>query len=553
MFAELVLAVRTFSGATISSGFEIDAVPFAGAYWDVSTRIYVTLICPTYILQQPSDDWFRLCPQTAYLQFQRKLLLFIAGEYLDTDPGVDDTIAILLALASPEIEIVGYVVSFGNTDLPAAYANIFKMYQAVSRHKKRHPESFPNFDQARKPFLAKGALGPLSGELHSAHDGLGDLTQKHPDLNVPRSVLESPSHPQLQLTDRPGHEVALEALQKYDPREITYVILGPMTNLAQMVRADVHCVRERIGRVVIMGGALDVPGNTSPSAEFNFFADPYAVAELLAPPPAPGTSTPHPGIPLSRVLLLPLDITTVHELPFPLYASRVDPTFDPARPSVAEGKEPIKHFTSAFLQRTREIMRGFGKDAMELHDVAAMWCAILNPPVKDASDETDDLGLAPGWTVERRKFAMERTGEVTRGMCVVDRRDDKGAYAPGANRAAVQAALERQQLKHGPFESIALPAQVVVEEQSQTKQTKGEGVPTIKATPGSDVLVDMILKRLWNPALLAALACRSCPFSTTCLAVEQTDITSPVHTSLSVQLLSRNFSVHSFLNYSALD
>ena len=102
-----------------------------------------------------------------------------------------------------------------------------------------------------------------------------------------------------------------------------------------------------------------------------------------------------------------MDITTVHELPFPLYISRVDPAFDPVKLSVAADKDPMQHFTSAFFQRTREIMRGFGKDAMELHDVAAMWAAVLNPPVKDPADETEDLGLTPGWTVAWRKFEME--------------------------------------------------------------------------------------------------------------------------------------------------
>ncbi|ETW80919.1 hypothetical protein HETIRDRAFT_427781 [Heterobasidion irregulare TC 32-1] len=417
---------------------------------------------------------------------------------VDTDPGVDDAIAILLALASPEIEIVGYVVSFGNTDLPAAHANIFKMYQAVARHREKHPGTFPNLEQAIKPFVAKGALGPLSGELHSAqyfhgHDGLGGLSEKHPELNVAPSVLESSSHPFLQPTDRPGHEIALESLRKYEPREITYIVLGPMTNLARMMRTDAECVRKRIGRVVIMGGALDVPGNTSPSAEFNWFADPYAVAELLTPKP----TGPHSGLPLSRILILPLDITTLHELPFPLYISRVDPAFDPVKLSVAADKDPMQHFTSAFLQRTREIMRGFGKDAMELHDVAAMWAAVLNPPVKDPADETEDLGLTPGWTIAWRKFEMECTGELTRGMCVVDRRDDKGAYAPGANRAAVQAALERQNLKHGPFESTALPAQVAVEENAQVKSKTG-GVPTVVGTPGSEALVNIIMKRVWG-------------------------------------------------------
>ena len=59
----------------------------------------------------------------------------------------------------------------------------------------------------------------------------------------------------------------LGLLREHPPRSVTYIALGPLTNLAQTLRADGACMRERIGRVVIMGGALDVPGNTTPSAE----------------------------------------------------------------------------------------------------------------------------------------------------------------------------------------------------------------------------------------------------------------------------------------------
>jgi inosine-uridine nucleoside N-ribohydrolase len=59
----------------------------------------------------------------------------------------------------------------------------------------------------------------------------------------------------------------LDLLREYPARSVTYIALGPLTDLAQMLRTDGACVRERIGRVVIMGGALDVPGNATPSAE----------------------------------------------------------------------------------------------------------------------------------------------------------------------------------------------------------------------------------------------------------------------------------------------
>ena len=184
-----------------------------------------------------------------------------------------------------------------------------------------------------------------------------------------------------------------------------------------MMRSDGDLVRSKIGRIVCMGGALDVPGNTSPVAEcmqffhltnlivngtpqVNFFADPYAVKELLMP------SEPHTGLPLDRFILLPLDITTPHDLPFPFYREKVDPAFNSTTaPSVGTSKPPLTHFTSSFLERTREVMLEFGKDAMELHDIVAVWCAIENPPlVQDADADT----LALGWKARRRIFEIER-------------------------------------------------------------------------------------------------------------------------------------------------
>jgi hypothetical protein len=76
---------------------------------------------------------------------------------------------------------------------------------------------------------------------------------------------------------------------------------------------------------------------------------------------------PGEGIPLDRFLLLPLDITTPHELPFPVYQQHVDNAFQStASPSNPDRKPPIQHFTSCFFERTREVMLEFGKDAMEV-------------------------------------------------------------------------------------------------------------------------------------------------------------------------------------------
>ena len=106
-----------------------------------------------------------------------------------------------------------------------------------------------------------------STQLRYTSDGLSEITHSHPEFNLPLDLLSVGVHPQLELSDRPGHQVAFDILRDHPPRSVTYIALGPLTNLARMLRIDGAFMRERIGRVVIMGGAFDVPGNTRASAE----------------------------------------------------------------------------------------------------------------------------------------------------------------------------------------------------------------------------------------------------------------------------------------------
>ena len=227
---------------------------------------------------------------------------------------------------------------------------------------------------------------------------------------------------------------------------------------------------------------------------------------------------PDEGFPRERFILVPLDVTTPHELPFPVYKAEVDPEFENTSfPSDPARKPPLLHFTSAFLERAREVMLSFGKDALELHDPVAVWFAIENPPGKESAGQPPVL--KHGWRTTRRQFQVERwvsqsrlictrvmliapsylrnrTGEFTRGMLVVDRRDDAGAYAPGDNRSHVQQDLDRHQILCGPFESAALPAPVLVEDVSGGK--KDIGVFTVVGTPGPHACLELLLRRIWG-------------------------------------------------------
>ncbi|KIY65844.1 nucleoside hydrolase [Cylindrobasidium torrendii FP15055 ss-10] len=412
---------------------------------------------------------------------------------IDTDPGVDDIVALLFALSSPELEILAITLSFGNTDVGSSRQNVLKLYGVLEKHFQAFPTEqarYANFIPERKPILVTGRAGPLDGAVHHAqyfhgNDGLGDIRTRHPEIQA----IDSDKQGYLQLSDKSAVDVCLGLLNEFPARQISYIALGPLTNLSQLLQRDACLVRRRVGMVFSMGGALDVPGNTSPSAEYNYFADPYAVHDVLTP------TDPDKGFPLDRFFMLPLDITTPHELPFKEYIRRVDEQFVGLQsPSSGAGKTPLVHFTSSFLEHTRSTMLQFGKDAMELHDIVAVWCALANPPRGD-----DKAVLSAGWTAKKRKFQVERTGELTRGMLVVDRREDESAYAPGANRAMVQEELDKQSLKHETSggEFSAVPAEVDVEN-APVGNEDVSAVFCVSKTPGPKVLLDLLFKRVWG-------------------------------------------------------
>jgi hypothetical protein len=83
-------------------------------------------------------------------------------------------------------------------------------------------------------------------------------------------------------------------------------------------------------------------------------------------------------------------------------------------------------------------------------------------------------------------------------MCVVDRRDEKMAYASGTNRAKLQEELIKADAQHGHFESNAVPAPIEVEEEPKAKAQTNFGVPIVNQTPGSDALLKVMFSRIWG-------------------------------------------------------
>ncbi|HEV2591647.1 MAG TPA: nucleoside hydrolase [Gaiellaceae bacterium] len=170
---------------------------------------------------------------------------------LDCDPGHDDAIAIMLALASPEIELVGITTVAGNQTLDKTTPNALKVLELLGR--------------SDVPVYA-GAAVPLVRELHTAPDVHGESGLDGPDLPQPSAK------PQ----DGSAAEYLAREIRARDGK-VTLVPTGPLTNVALMLELDPEARPER---VVWMGGSIG-EGNTTPAAEFNAYVDPEAAQRVF--------------------------------------------------------------------------------------------------------------------------------------------------------------------------------------------------------------------------------------------------------------------------------
>lgn len=184
----------------------------------------------------------------------RRRNVHLAKLIIDTDPGVDDAIAILLALAAPDVEVVGLTTVGGNVPLARATRNALALLQAAGR---------------RDIPVARGADRPLRGRYSYAPQfhGPGGLSSRLPDPTTGPVAEGAVQFLIDQLTRGPGETVLLA--------------LGPLTNLARLLR-ERPIALEQAKNIVVMGGAVDTPGNITPRAEFNFHSDPVAADIVLS-------------------------------------------------------------------------------------------------------------------------------------------------------------------------------------------------------------------------------------------------------------------------------
>ncbi|WP_256758386.1 nucleoside hydrolase [Cohnella sp. WQ 127256] len=174
---------------------------------------------------------------------------------LDVDTGIDDMLAIAYATHSPEVKLIGLTTLFGNVTVEETTRNSLFVLELLGR------EEIPVYAGAAKPLSRN--KDSYARHVHG-DDGLGGALQD--------------ALPKGQASSLSAAEFMVEQARSM-PGQLTIIAVGPMTNLAKAVRLDPDFVR-LVGQVVIMGGAVTVPGNVTPHAEANVHSDPEA-AELV--------------------------------------------------------------------------------------------------------------------------------------------------------------------------------------------------------------------------------------------------------------------------------
>jgi|TARA_Y100000766_G_C18838731_1_gene571888 purine nucleosidase len=188
---------------------------------------------------------------------------------IDTDPGQDDAVALLLALASKELEILGITCVAGNVPLSLTSENARKILELT-----RYTEI---------PVFA-GADRPIKRTLVTAE-------HVHGKTGIDGPVLEKPK---IKLQSKEAIEFIIETILSYPKDEITLCTLGPLTNIGLAFQREPR-IKTLIKEIIMMGGGFFEGGNITPAAEFNIYVDPEAAAEVLVS-----------GIPIT---MLPLDVT----------------------------------------------------------------------------------------------------------------------------------------------------------------------------------------------------------------------------------------------------
>lgn len=280
---------------------------------------------------------------------------------IDTDPGQDDAVAILLALASPEdIEVIGITAVAGNVPLSLTAKNARIICELAGK---------PDV-----PVYA-GCDRPLGRDLVTAEHVHG------------KTGLDGPSlpDPQMPLQEQHAVDFIIETLRTHDTDTITLCPLGPLTNIAAAFKRAPDIV-EKVQEIVLMGGAYFEVGNITPTAEFNIYVDPEA-ADIVFKSGA-------------HIVVMPLDVT--HK------ALVTQPRNDAFRALQSTVGIAVAEMTDFFERFDKE---KYGSAGAPLHDPCVTAYLIrpdlftgrhINVEIETSSDLTMGMTVADWWRVTAR-------------------------------------------------------------------------------------------------------------------------------------------------------
>jgi len=307
---------------------------------------------------------------------------------IDTDPGIDDALALMLALKSDELHIEAVTTVSGNVSLEQATKNAALLLELLN--------------PSPRPLLGAGSERPRekaamkSQSVHGS-DGLGGLHRFRNRDGTPRYPEPSITRP---LPD--AIEILFDLVNRY-PEELTLITLGPLTNLAQALAKDANQIK-RLREVISMGGAIKVPGNVTPAAEFNILTDPHGAQRVF-----------ESGLPMT---LVPLDVT-----------EKVRLTAEDIHELGRDMDEPwgalVSHITGHSMDHMSKIR---GVSGIYLHDPLAVGVAI-----------------DPMMVVTSPLHVAVETGKgITRGMTLADTRSiSKQLKHPANLHVALEVESER--------------------------------------------------------------------------------------------------------------
>ena len=290
---------------------------------------------------------------------------------IDTDPGQDDAVAILLAFASSdEIEVLGITAVAGNVLLKLTQKNARIVCELAGRRDAR---------------VFAGCDAPLSRPLVTAE-------HVHGKSGLDGPVMPDPTMP---LQDAHAVDFLVDTIRTEPEGSITLCALGPLTNIASALIRD-HTIAPRIAEIVLMGGAYFEVGNITPAAEFNIYVDPEAADIVFKA-----------GIPLT---VMPLDVT--HK------ALTTRPRIEAFRALGNEAGRVVAEWTDFF---ERFDMEKYGSEGAPLHDPCVIAYLLrpelfsgrhINVEIETVSDLTRGMTVADWWRVSGREANATFIGDV---------------------------------------------------------------------------------------------------------------------------------------------